>query len=329
VAESTLSLTFEDLARSTAFYLGWGRKADAAEGLTAGQVSHVLAANNAGYRKFLGSFEWSFLYPSVSAVLFGTVNGTAEAGLTTTVTATTALFFPTMIGQSIVFDAVAGAPFTAGNSYTITGYTSSTIITVNTTAAADSSRLFRITPNGQYRLADDFGGVYGNRVRFSNDEGWVKQLTITAEGIVGGYLQGSTSSARPEYVAFRPLTTDGVTGQRFEMLTWPIPDSNYTVRFRQLVNPNALLTTLYPYGGMQHAETLRLACTSAAEAMFNDGPGAEEAKYQRALADSMRRDQRSIRAATVGIAGDSEPQDNYHDYYSGIDSVTVGGVSYN
>lgn len=329
MAESTLSLTFDDLAKSTAFYLGYQRRASTSDGLSSAQEANVIAANNAGYRKFLAAFEWSFLYPSVDAALFGTVNGTAAAGLTTTVTATTALFHPTMIGQSIVFDAVAGAPYTAGTAYVITGYTSSTIITVATTAAADSSRLFRITPNGQYRLADDFGGIYGDRVRFANDEGWVRQITLTSEGIVGGLLQGSTSSARPERAGIRPLTTDGVTGQRFEMLVWPIPDANYTARFRQLINPDALLTTKYPYGGMAHAETLRLACTSAAESMFHVGPGPEEAKYQLALANSMRRDQRSIRAATVGIAGDSEPRDEYHDYYSGIDSVTVSGVSYN
>ena len=158
MAESTLSLTRTRIREEVSFYLNSGRRSDVAAGLSTAQNSNVNAAVESGEARFAGAHDWGFLRPRLNLTLWPTVTGTAAAGLTTTVTATTAKFHPSMVGHSIVF--------TAGSTYTITAYTSSTVITVNTTAAADSSKAFTVTADGIYRLPDDYGGMESTQIEF-------------------------------------------------------------------------------------------------------------------------------------------------------------------
>jgi hypothetical protein len=327
MAESTLSLTFEDLARSTAFDLGWRRFANSAEGLTSGQVANVAAANNAGYRDFLAAHDWPFKRPRVNFTLWTTATGTAAAGLTTTVTATTAKFFPSMIGHSIVF--------TAGSTYTITGYTSPTVITVNTTAAADSSKAFTITPTGMFRLPDDFGSLHSTTILFVAGNNDQRQITVTSEALVQSALQVNTNQARPTMAGVRPLTTDGVTGQRFDLCVHPIPEQNYVVNFRYEVHPNALTAGLYPYGGMKYAEVIRQACLAAAESMFNDHKQVRRQEYAVALRMAIADSNRHNGMERLGITRNREPFNRRryggyveHDDLISTEAVTVHGVSY-
>jgi hypothetical protein len=321
MAESTLSLTFEDLARSTAFYLGWQRKADAVEGLTSAQVTNIAAANNAGYRDFLGQADWGFLTPRATFTLWKTATGTAAAGLTTTVTATTAKFFPSMIGHSIVF--------TAGSTYTITGYTSSTVITVSSTAAADSSKAFTVTADGVYRLPDDFGAMDSERIAFAANNQDSRTITFASEPLIVESWQMNTQVSRPALAAVRPLSNSAGTGQRFDLVTAPISDADYVVSFDYNVHPNAITTTQYPYGGMQHAETIRLACTAKAEEMFNDHQQTQRAYYAQALQRSKVLDQRQSRAERLGISYDREyPERHRSIRYDRCVGGTVEGVAY-
>jgi hypothetical protein len=327
MAESTLSLTFEDLARSTAFDLGWGRKADAAEGLSSAQVANVEAANKAGYRDFLAAHDWSFKRPRVTFTLWTTATGTAAAGLTTTVTSTTAKFFPSMIGHEIVF--------LSGNSYTITGYTSSTVITVDSTAVADSSTTFTVTADGVYRLPDDYGSLYSPTIVFGAGTNDQRQITVTTESLVAAALQVNNDPARPTMAGVRPLTTDGVTGQRFDLAVHPIPDQDYAVNFRYEVHPNALTAGLYPYGGLKYAETLRKACMAAAEAMFNDHKSNRRDEFTMALRIAIADDVRHNRSERLGITRPREPHNRRryggyleHDDLIDTAAVTVQGVSY-
>jgi len=285
MAESTLSISYEDLGRSTAFYLGFGRKATTGEGLTASQSANVLAANNAGYRRFLLAHDWEFVTPRTTITLWATKTGTAAAALTTTVTATAAKFFPSMVGHSIVF--------LSGNSYTITGYTSSTVITVSSTAAADSSTTFTVTSDGVYRLPDDFGGMDSTEMAFEANNGDDRVIQLTSEPMVVDSWQFSTTTARPSMAAIRPLSNSAGTGQRNDLVVAPIPDTDYVVSYRYNVLPNALTTGLYPYGGMAHGETIRMCCLAAAEQMFRSHENTQRQEADRMLAASIRKDSAS------------------------------------
>ena len=322
MSESTLSLTFENLGQSTAFDLCWGRKATVAEGLTSAQAANVEAANRVGYRDFLGAHDWSFKRPRVTFTLWATVTGTAAAGLTTTVTATTAKFFPSMIGHSIVF--------TAGSTYTITGYTSSTVITVSSTAAADSSKAFTITADGAYRLPDDFGSLYSTEILFAAGNNDTRKIRVTSESLVQAALQYNANPARPTMAGVRPLAATGTTGQRFDLVAHPIPEQDYPVNFRYEVHPNALTAGLYPYGGLTYAETIRKCCLAAAESMFNDHKSIRRGEADLALRIAIQDDIRSHRSASVGKSVNPWQRRRFRDPEDliSLDAVTVHGVSY-
>lgn len=321
MAESTLSVTFEDLARSTAFHLGYQRKADSGEGLSSVRVANVEAANKAGYRNFLAAWDWGFLTPRAEFTLWTTATGTAAAGLTTTVTATTAVFFPSMIGHSIVFE--------SGNSYTITAYTSATVVTVSSTAVADSSTDFTITADGVYRLPDDFGSMESERIFFAPNNQDTRTIAFIGEPLVREAWQITTQFQRPSIAAVLPLSAAAGTGQRFDLLVAAIPDDDYEVTFRYNVHPNALTTGLYPYGGMKHAETIRLSCLASAEQMFFEGKNEQQRYYAQALERSIALDKRQSRAERLGVSYEREhyrmrPYGRYTEVVGG----TVEGVQY-
>lgn len=325
MAESTLSLTYEDLGRSTAFDLGWRRFATVAEGLTAAQFANVEAANEVGYRNFLTAHDWSFKRPRATFTLWTTATGTAEAALTTTVTATTATFFPSMIGHTIVF--------ASATEYTITAYTSSTVVTVDTTAVADSSTTFTITPTGAYRLPDDFGSLRSTHILFAAGTNDSRIITVTSESLITSALQRDANLARPTMAGVRPLVLGSSGGQRFDLGIHPIPDQDYVVNFRYEVHPDALTAGLYPYGGLKFAETIRQACLAAAEEMFNDHKSNRRSEYALTLRTAIADDNRSNRSDRLGISLDRVPRRDYggrldHDDLIDTAAVTVQGVSY-
>ena len=113
--------------------------------------------------------------------------------------------------------------------------------------------------------------------------------------------QLSTNPLRPSQAAARPLSSTG-TGQRYDLCVAAIPDVDYPVSFRYHVLPLALTTGQYPYGGMHHAETIRLACLASAEGMFNDEPmSRQHALYAKALEQSKMIDRR-MRGDRLGIS---------------------------
>lgn len=294
MAESTLSLFFEDLGKSTAHYLGWGRKATVGDGLTTAQVANVNAANNAGYRRFLLSHEWAFRSPRVAFTLWADVAGTLTgvfASPNTTLTATTAKFFPSMIGHSIVIATVG--------TFTITAYTSSTIVTVSGNATC-SSKAFTIAADGVYRMADDFGSMKSTEIYYASGSNDNRFITVTSEAMVANALQENAQTNRPYWAGIRPVAI-AATGQRFDLAVYPIPDVSYSVTFRYDVNPDALTAGLYPYGGMDHAETIRACCLGAAEEMFNDFQTDKRASADRLLAMSIASDNRNNRPDRIGI----------------------------
>lgn len=73
MAESTLSLTYDDLAAEIGYFLGLGRKTVAT--WSAGDLVKIDAIIQAGYRRFLLANDWSFLSPMGSLV---TVAGTSD-----------------------------------------------------------------------------------------------------------------------------------------------------------------------------------------------------------------------------------------------------------
>lgn len=293
MAESTLSPTQAERSREIAFYLQYRRLASTAEGLTAAQAANVDVARESGEARFAIAHDWGCLRPRLSFTLWadvaGTVSATHVAG-TSTVTATSALFYASMIGHSIVIATVG--------TFTITGYTSTTVISVSGNATC-TAKAFTITADGIYRLPDDFGGMESTEIEFARDEGHFKFISVVNEELVVKKWQYNDTVNRPEIAAPRVLASDG-TGQRWDLVVAPIPDENYTVSFRYNSIPNALTSGQYGPGGALLADALLKCCLAAAEEKFNENQTAMRLQESAALQKAIRFDLKYYRARKLG-----------------------------
>jgi hypothetical protein len=317
MAESTLSPTQAKISRDIAFYLGWGRKADASEGLSSGQAANVVAVQTAGEARFAGAHDWGFLKPRMTFVLWPSVAVSASvtvaqsAGTTLTAMGGTP-FYPSMIGHSIVI--------TSEGTYTITGYTSSTVITVDTSDTY-SGRTFSIAADGIYRLPDDFGGMESTQIEFARGSGHYDLIDLVAEPLIVRSWQVNDRTGRPQRAAVRLLTNDG-TGQRSDLVTEPIPDALYSVSFKYNSVPNLMTSAHYVDGGALYADAVLKCCLAAAEEMFNENQSAMAVQEQKALAKAIRFDLRYNRPRRLGKTTTS----NFRDYEEAMDSRPTGFV---
>jgi hypothetical protein len=316
MTESTLSLTYDDLANDVAFFLGYGATFSSC---TVAQKTQIDKIVQDGYRQFLfppltaqqlssGKFlphSWSFLN-QIGTVTTSQVTGTiigapvySGTTLHSTVMATTSVFLDQMIGYEITWD-------TSGNSYPIVGFTLANIITVEGDASGElSGDTFTVDRLGDYDLGDDFGGLDGQWITLGDEPG-VPGIKVVNEGKIRSLRQQyADRSGRPEFVAVRQKSSDGTTGQRWEMMLFPsLPDDDYVLTYRYVVLVNKLATTKYPLGGMAHADTIRASCLAMAEMDMNDEQGLKYARFMERLTSSIGQDKSAEGIGYLGYNGD-------------------------
>lgn len=322
--ESSAALNFDNLMALVAERTGYGYRANQNAGLSADEETEISLYVEEGQRDFLLSYEWGFMKPVATSVLWATnaatTTMTAGGEGNATITASAATFFPTMVGHTIV---------STNGSYVIDGYVSTTVVTVASDASADDGEAFQITADGHYRLPDDFGGLLGDVYFQANDGLWLP-LANTGVAELLELLQVSSGTGRPTVCAVVPVNVAGTIGQRFDLAAWRIPDTNYTIRYQYQVLPDLLTANGYPYGGARHAETIKYACLAAMERskhQLADGPN--QRHYNRLLALSIKADQRGGRADSLGFLVDARPGRWRRGNYAPLArSVTVGGTSF-
>jgi hypothetical protein len=256
----------------------------------------VDEARIVGERDFLTAFDWSFLHPRVDFVLWSSVAVSASVTVTQSTGTLTAAggtpFLPSMIGKTIVVT-------TEGNR-TITGYTSSTQVTVTPATTFATPRTFSIASDGVYRLPDDFGGMESRRIRFVRGYGQIGYIDLKARNLIDLQWQVQTSTGQPFCAATDVATFDGATGQRFNLMVAPVPDRDYTASFRYHSLKNAMADGSYVIGGMPYSEALVCCCLNAAERTYNSGQHEEEERRNKALLAAIRHDQRLHEDARLG-----------------------------
>jgi hypothetical protein len=333
MAESTLTLGYGDLASEVALYLGYGTDYTA---WSTNQTAEVDRIVQTGYRRFLTAsvaakpYLWSFLTPDTTLTIWPTTTAKVSGAPTydgvaySTVTATTAVFYPTMPGKAFVFA-------TSGTSYTIHGYTSATVITVTGNASGETSGdSFTITADGNYDCPDDFGGMYG-RFNFGADQAW-SPIEERACNQISALRTGYTGTSAPRYFAVQVKPFVQTTGQRWEWMFFPAPDTAYTLNYMYNVLAQSLHRTLrpYPLGGMEHGETIKQCCLAQAELSQMRIAGDHCGLEQRMLAAAIRRDAERMGPKTLGRMGD--PTGRNQGFPGGAQSyasyVTYNGTLY-
>ncbi len=148
-----------------------------------------------------------------------------------------------------------------------------------------------VSGTDDYDMADNFNGVWGPITYVNADDSPVI-IEVVPETRILQYRQYETiESYYPRYAAFRPKSSDGSDGQRWEMMLWPSPDAAYTLQLECQVNPSKLTAAKpYPLGGMLHSETILNSCMSVMEKRCHREQTYWRDAYMEALAQSIERD---------------------------------------
>jgi hypothetical protein len=289
---STLMVTHDDLEKIVGWYLGYGRTV---ANWSTDQNDDVQVSVDSGQRMVYNAHNWSFLEPTTTITVWGSITGTISAVNGTgnlTITASESVFYPTCVGHTLVTS--------SENSYTIATYVSGTQITTTASALADNGDTFTITATGDYILPTDFGSFVGD-LTHATGSGY-HDIKRVSEAQIRSLRVGSDYSGTPKWVATQFMTTTLAADQRQEMLVYPKPDGDYVLSYKYRILPDKLVATTneYPYGAETFSELIREACLAAAEQEVNEEAGIHTQKYQALLLRAVQLDGQNG-ADTLGV----------------------------
>lgn len=195
------------------------------------------------------------LWTDVAVAAAVTVTGGAFAGGVTTLTAAGGTpFYPTMIGHSIVVTGIG--------TFSITAYTSSTVITVSGDASSAAADTFSITGDGVYRLPSDFDTPDAPSMAWAESI-YAEPPRLCDERMVVGLRARDSSTGYPQFASIRWVTTDGTAEQQKELIVYPRCGDDYDAVLPYMVHPVGMSTANpYPKGGPEMADVL-LSCVLA------------------------------------------------------------------
>jgi hypothetical protein len=230
--------------------------------------------------------EWTFLRPSTTLELWADIaedSTVTVSGSGTTLTASAATFYASMVGHTITMETFGAT--------TITAYTSSTVVTVADTVTSVSAEMFAMTATGDYSLPSDFGSLLGNPV-FSTGEEYRGRLQLrTPDWIRWRRSRGSLETGHPVYYAVEPRSKTVTVGDLSEIMVDPVPSTSSELAYAYRVVPSALSgATDIPYGARMHDNLIVAAVKAAAEIKRHGRAGALATVYDQLLLAAIQRD---------------------------------------
>ncbi len=173
--------------------------------------------------------------------------------------------------------------------------------------------------DGEQDLPDDLGRVLGDF--FFDDQEHRPSIVQVSEARIQALLQRSDDEGCPQVATIRHKAQTAGSGQRLEVVWWPIPDATYVLHYRyEAYNGKLSATNLYPLGGMRYSELVLESCLAIAEQRANDERGIHTENF--------------IRLLRSGIAEDCKQGARYYGPMGGNNGVTVPrhgdtGANYN
>ena len=273
----TLSQWFIDL------YTDIGEWSFHTRSLSSDQTTNAKRWTNRGYRSFLSAYPWSCLDVIATVSLWGGVTGVmAVTGGTTITDLTNTPFTSAMVGHTLTSS--------SGTVYTITAYTSSSVVTVGTTATADNGDSFVVASDGDYDLPTGFSCVRGGRILHASNAGYAPIQRVDPSRILQ-LRASSTSGGPPIYWAVTPATFVVATGQQWTLMVWPTPAATYSVKVPYRAVPTLLSADSdNPVGGMLFNDAIRAFGLQEAERATSDTPGPMAELAARELEKAIRMD---------------------------------------
>jgi hypothetical protein len=280
MAESTLQLTWTEIETEIGRYLGLDRTQG---NWTADEIADVAACIKRGSRQFyfpvktdptVLAHRWSFLRPQSTLTIWDdvvaadaiTVSTAVYASPVTTITASAAVFYPSMEEKSLAFDENS-------NTYVIDEYVSSTVVKVTGDASGEAGNTITIDSEDTFTMPWDYGGMAADgKFTYDNAENTLNFVTLTTDVRIRQLRAMDISSGTPWLCAIVPLKTAGTQGQRWEAMFHQPPNDVFVLHYRYYILPDALVDTSleYPYGSVAHSETILESCLAIAEVREKD-----------------------------------------------------------
>ncbi len=142
-----------------------------------------------------------------------------------------------------------------------------------------------------YQLPTDFRDLRGSRtLNFSANSSY-PPVTETGEDEVNEQRAINISSSYPQLFAIRTGDYSPETGQRYEMIFWPMPDATYVLTYPYTIMPAAMAnTTDIPIGGIETTEVIKEFCLAAAETEADEVTGVHSNLAQMELVKAITAD---------------------------------------
>ena len=307
MAESTLSITYQEIRNEVGYVLGYGL--NTASSWNDRQTELVDMVIRSGLKMFYSpaaldgvSHEWTFMRPIADLTTTAPYStGTIEiaSGVVTLTTGT----WPSWAAQ--------GDLVTDGKLYTINTRDSDSQLTMDDTTVTLAAGATYEIRRYSYDLADDYGGLDGPITYQPASNVPYRAIKIVGENRIRQVRQGEHFSTYPEEAAIRSKVFDATVGSRYELLLWPAPDAEYQLQYRYKSNPDDLTeTNKYPLGGFPHAETIKAACLAAAERESDEVQGVRYGYYMERLQTSIAIDRQENGPKHIGINRDRR-EDQY------------------
>jgi len=304
MSESTLSLGYSDFRKEVGHFLGFGRDYTVWDSAQVALVDDIIQA---GLRQFylppllegmVEVHEWSFLKQAGTITTIASYTTGTVSSSSTTVTLTT--------GTWPSWAATHGTLIVDNTEYTIASRTNDSIIVLDSAPSTPfSSDTFELEHDGNYDLPDDWNGWACKNLTFQPQESY-EPVKFVSEGEIRRLRQFNDARQAPTRAAIRAKSSTGASGQRFELMLYPIPDAEYLLDglYNVLLNKIDSSTYPYPLGGMAHAKTIEESCLAVAEIKVNDEAGLHKGLFQEALAISITND-RQREPDSYGYNGDN------------------------
>lgn len=258
-------------------------------------INDAKAIVNAGYKRFLIAHDWGFLTTRTTLTGWATATGEAKGAPSysnplSTVTSDEAMFYPSMVGQTLLFD-------DSEDEYVITAYTNSKVIVVSGNASDEKDEAaMTVTTTGTQRLPDDFGGQMIDEKMYFAPDGLGNAIQEVPMSDILNMRAGSNTTAQyPWMYGLETVQVGDYT--RWNVAFWPRWATDTTIHYRYRKQITLLTSdadgTTYPLGGAEFSTAIREACLMMVEEDrgFPKGPAHES--YNVTLAQAILRDSKN------------------------------------
>lgn len=302
MAESTLSLTRDDLLKAVGNMLGLG--IDVVSWDDADFTTRVNMCVDIGcrwvYEPDLMPNEaqvhiWSFMQPRLTSFNLNPQYGTGTVTIVAGVVTGSGTVFPSWAADAeLVVDGV---------SYSVASLIGDTLLNLDDTTVTAAAGTSYTLQQIDYVLPDLFGGFRGDLFldQSSTSQGYVLQRTSKEELLALHKSGVADFASQPCRFSVFPQDQTGASGQRWLMSVWPTADSAYTVSGYYTINPYRLTSSLpFPMGGLPLSECLREAVLGAAEIEFKGEAGIHTQMFQRKLQAAISYDRQMSNPGILG-----------------------------